>query len=154
MSITIATVVAASEMQTKINQLTERAADLQWQLSEVLNQRDSDIAETVAAANERAEKAERERDEYRKQRDDEAYHHAACLSIAEGVPGWETFDAKHEAARAVQKLRKERDALAEKLRVATEALDKVANQQNAFPTRDDCEVLAGAALAKIRGDNG
>lgn len=37
--------------------------------------------------------------------EDEAYHHAACLSIAEGAPGWETFEHKRPASKAVADLR-------------------------------------------------
>lgn len=62
---------------------------------------------------------------YRADLEEERYHHAACLSIAEGAPGWQDFDAKHEAAKAVKRLRiAALDAVneADQLRAENEAL--------------------------------
>jgi hypothetical protein len=56
--------------------------------------------------------AETERDRFKQQRDNEAWMHAACLSIAEGAPGWEQPSTTDSAAMtAVRRLRQERDAL-------------------------------------------
>ena len=48
--------------------------------------------------------------------DKERWQHAACLSIAEGVPGWEEETwAESEAIRAVRKLRQEVERLRKRI---------------------------------------
>lgn len=50
------------------------------------------------------------------QRDDEAWKHAACLSIAEGVDGWDCPSGdESEAMRAVRRLRRENGDLRRKV---------------------------------------
>jgi hypothetical protein len=58
--------------------------------------------------------------------DDEAWMHAACLSIAEGLPGWDrewNEDGHSEAMRAVHSLRKEMMQAEEKLKVTQVKLE-------------------------------
>lgn len=41
---------------------------------------------------------------------EEAYEHAACLSIAEGAPGWRDFEPRRAAGHAVKALRERAEA--------------------------------------------
>lgn len=69
--------------------------------------RDSFAPDSIWAAllDELIERRERE------QEGDVQFHLAACLSIAEGAPGWKKFPHKFEATRAVAKLRVLAEAL-------------------------------------------
>ena len=76
---------------------------------------------------------------------DEAWAHAACLSIAEGRTGWDTAPEVSEAIKAVKRLRVERDQLMRCLR----GLVSIENKNWASYIRTEF-AEARAVLARIK----
>ena len=92
--------------------------------------------------------------DYKKQLDDEAWMHAACLSISEGYPGWDhKFHECSPAMLSVQRLRKNYQDALSRIRQLESSTCYAENSTNLFPpcSIKDGEQPTANPLSPLKG---